>query len=523
MYKKERGNSLDKNINLSNLKRLMEENKNTEFGRNHHFCHIADFDSYRKLVPLSDYEEYRHDIERMMEGEKDILIHYPIYGISKTSGTTSKPKYIPLSERQAESIATKSLAYQDKVAKEVGGKRAFVNCFHVDVEQKNKEPCLFSEMFIQAVWKYTDHGFDEFVGGEKGVFYRQSVDDMYVKAWLCLAEENITIFEAIYMYDILLLFRYIEDKWKEIVVDMREKNIPQTRKINEEVRELLLSHCPSQERLNQICDECSKGFRNIVKRLWKNIRLVSGISSPSFFAEDKALDYYAKGISRYYYGLLASESFIGLATEENSFVYSLLKDVAVFEFLPVDAEETVLPEEVVLGEEYEVVVSNFGGLYRYKLGDIIKCVRNDESGFFFEYVRRKNQQLNVAGEKITLSVLEEAIEELRTQEIKLDQYVFSFIKDEMPVRYVLFAQSFERSKNELAESVSRSLDDILKKKNVVYEELRNMKGIGDLVCVILDEKKFQKFRKVYNLIAGHGKPKHLLLTGVEKRIINELQ
>ena len=112
---------------------------------------------------------------------------------------------------------------------------------------------------------------------------------------------------------------------------------------------------------------------------------------------------------------------------------------------------------------------------------------------------------------------------MKTQEIKLDQYVFSLIKDEMPVRYVLFAQSFERSKNELAESVSRSLDDILKKKNVVYEELRNMKGIGDLVCVILDEKKFQKFRKVYNLIAGHGKPKHLLLTGVEKRIINELQ
>lgn len=80
------------------LQDLIRTAKLTEFGKEHHFAEINDYDSFRQAVPLRDYEQFRPYIDKIKEGRHNVLWKgRPIY-FAKTSGTTSGVKYIPISK-----------------------------------------------------------------------------------------------------------------------------------------------------------------------------------------------------------------------------------------------------------------------------------------------------------------------------------------------------------------------------------------------------------------------------------------
>ena len=75
---------------------LIRKASNTAFGRDHQFSLIVTYEDFKKQVPLSDYEQLKFYIERIKSGEEDVLWPgKPIY-LSKTSGTTSGTKFIPI-------------------------------------------------------------------------------------------------------------------------------------------------------------------------------------------------------------------------------------------------------------------------------------------------------------------------------------------------------------------------------------------------------------------------------------------
>ena len=80
------------------FEQLIRSARDTVFGRDHGFANIKSYDDFRKQVPVRDYEELKPYIERIRNGEKDILWPgLPKY-FAKTSGTTSGVKYIPISK-----------------------------------------------------------------------------------------------------------------------------------------------------------------------------------------------------------------------------------------------------------------------------------------------------------------------------------------------------------------------------------------------------------------------------------------
>jgi len=76
---------------------LAKEASGTAFGRDHHFSTIRSYDDFKKSVPVRDYEELKHYVERIKNGEKDVLWPGKPAYFAKTSGTTSGVKYIPMS------------------------------------------------------------------------------------------------------------------------------------------------------------------------------------------------------------------------------------------------------------------------------------------------------------------------------------------------------------------------------------------------------------------------------------------
>ncbi len=80
------------------LKRLLERAKDTSFGRQHLFAATKDYEDFIRNTPLSSYEELKGDIDRMRQGEADLLWPGRVKWYAKSSGTTNdKSKFIPVS------------------------------------------------------------------------------------------------------------------------------------------------------------------------------------------------------------------------------------------------------------------------------------------------------------------------------------------------------------------------------------------------------------------------------------------
>src|ERR1700704_3524389 len=81
------------------LQHLVTSAQYTEFGRKYNFSKIFSIREYKNAVPIHEYDDLKPYIERIMNGEQNILWNTPVHWFAKSSGTTSdKSKFIPVSD-----------------------------------------------------------------------------------------------------------------------------------------------------------------------------------------------------------------------------------------------------------------------------------------------------------------------------------------------------------------------------------------------------------------------------------------
>jgi hypothetical protein len=78
--------------------KLIHQANDTAFGKAHNFNQIKTYEDFKKHVPVRDYEELRPYIERVTAGEENVMWPGKPAYLTKTSGTTSGVKYIPISK-----------------------------------------------------------------------------------------------------------------------------------------------------------------------------------------------------------------------------------------------------------------------------------------------------------------------------------------------------------------------------------------------------------------------------------------
>ena len=87
------------------LKRLTARATDTEYGRQHAFSDIHDYEQFVKRVPVNTYEELKGAIDRMRHGETDVLWPGRTKWYAKSSGTTNdKSKFIPVTSEGLQHI-----------------------------------------------------------------------------------------------------------------------------------------------------------------------------------------------------------------------------------------------------------------------------------------------------------------------------------------------------------------------------------------------------------------------------------
>ena len=76
----------------------LSRNKNTEYGRKYNFDKIKSISDYQKMVPMTDCDILHPYLDRVAKGEKNVLTSENPVFFGITSGTTARPKLIPVTK-----------------------------------------------------------------------------------------------------------------------------------------------------------------------------------------------------------------------------------------------------------------------------------------------------------------------------------------------------------------------------------------------------------------------------------------
>jgi len=505
-------NDADK-VNGTNLFTILSDNCGTEYGRRYGFADIRTVDDYRGRVPITDYEDYREYVKRMMDGEKNVLTVYETDMYCSTSGTTGESKYLPKSYLDLEKEGTLTEDPKKLYLSSEEGKRLILSSYRTYSAVPGGRVFLISEMFYKYIYDTGRLEIDKYIGGKDLFFVPCECRDMlYAKAAAALSCPDIRIIECTFLYEALNFFGYLEKNWRGIVDDLRNRRLPDGLSVPDGTRDFLLSLNTPEERLAEVEKECGVGFDNIAKRLWKKLELINGIGNKFYLTEEASLAVYIGDIPKQYYCYCCSESLLGIPPRLNEYAYVMVMRTGFFEFLPFNAKDdsvTYLPHELKTGELYEPVITNFSGLYRYRLGDIVKVVRFIGKSPVIEFMFRKGQVLNLAGEKIDLRQLEQAVYGLREAGLNVIDYCIGASLGSVPGKYLSVMSVQECGMTD--QRASELFDEVLKRSSPDYKELRELGEIAAPEVILCGSDDYESFtaQSGSGKSRSHEKAKHI--------------
>ena len=361
------------NLQMQVLQRLTSKAKNTEWGRTHGFADNMGYGAFAASSPVNTYEELKDSIDRMRQGEEDVLWPGAVRWYAKSSGTTNdKSKFIPVSRD-----GLRDTHY-------AGGKDAVVWYL-----RNNPGSRVFDGKAL-------------ILGGSHAPNY--NLKNSLVGDLSAILIENTNP---------LVNMVRVPGKSVALLADFEEKREKIARMtVNENVSSL--SGVPSWmlSVLNRILEITGK---EDFTEIWPNIEV--------FFHGGVAFTPYRKQYERlfpsdrmhYMETYNASEGFFGLQDEPGDVAMSLMIDYGVFyEFIPMDELDrenpTVLPLwGVQTGKNYAMVISTSSGLWRYMIGDTVRFT--SVNPYKFVITGRTKFFINAFGEELIVDNAEKGLAE----------------------------------------------------------------------------------------------------------------
>lgn len=358
-------------IQNESLFSLLNSAKRTEWGKNHSFSEISSIKEFQQAVPLQTYNDVKPYINRLREGEKDLLWPGEVKWFAKSSGTTSdKSKFIPVTKDALEDCHL--LGPRDVFAlyirnypetKVLFGKTLILGGSHrINNLSNNSYYGDLSAILIENVPFWTD--FIRIPPAEIALI--EEFEEKIEKIIETTLDQNVTSFAGVPSWYLVLMKRVLE-----------------------------------------------KTGKNNILEVWPNLEVFShgGVNFEPYREQYKKL--IPSENMHYMETYNASEGFFGIQDNPHRDDMLLMLDYGVFyEFIPMKdwgkENPRVLPlEEVELNENYAMVISTNAGLWRYIIGDTVKFTC--KYPFKFKITGRTKHFINAFGEEVIIDNAENAL------------------------------------------------------------------------------------------------------------------
>ena len=413
---------------------LLENAKNTEFGKLYEFASIHNYKTFADRIPVRSYEDYEQMIERSRSGEHNIFWPTAIKWFAKSSGTTNaKSKFIPVSQESLEDCHY------------AAGKDLL--CTYLNNNENSK---LFTGKSLR-------------LGGSKKLYKKNgtSFGDL----------------SAIIIDNMPFWAEFSSTPSSEVSL-MSDWEIKMMAIVNETIHEKVtsLAGVPSWMLvlLHQVLETTGNDH---LFQVWNCLEVYfhGGVSFEPY--ADQYRQILPGDVMKYYEIYNASEGFFAIQDQNHSSELLLMLDYGIFyEFIPMETygtpTEKVIPlSEVEVNKNYAVVITTNAGLWRYKIGDTI--VFTSLSPYRIQISGRTKHHINVFGEELIIENAEKALRKAsRDTQSEIVEYTAApiFMKKREKGAHEWLIE-FKKHPSDL-EQFSKILDKYLQELNSDYEAKR---------------------------------------------------
>lgn len=477
-------NARKKNENL--LFKILDANRDTEYGRRYRFDEIKTTEDFRRMVPLTDYPDYEDYIARMIGGEENILTALPLVGYAQSSGSSGKRKLIPLTQPEIDIYTkytvTRMLAAADAYSRKTKRRapkpfRGFFICQSYDEVLPNGLTCSNApDIAAKQLGKLYPYILNT---PFRRLFNKNEADFRYVNTRFALQDRDTMYIYTIFIRAFCDVMAYLKQNWRTMVDDIEKGTVSGLAGADPETKRLLQKMVkPDPERAAELRREFEKGFdETICRRIWPNLSVIGGIGTATFSPFANIARRYMKDIPMDFSIYGASEGMFAAVDRVESTEFVPLIDSCYYEFIPLDDESRVLSlDELETGSLYEIVITNQAGLYRYRCGDVIKAEGRLNDCPTVSFAFRKGQLLNVSGEKTTEEHMTEVIRAVEEASgCVITDWCTYVDLNESPFSYALLLENDEgRDLRVYSDAAGRALQEI----NVRYRFVLDSGTLG---------------------------------------------
>ena len=446
---------------------LIKSASQTAFGKDHAFSQIKTHDDFVSRVPIRDYEALRPYVERVINGESDILWRgKPLY-FAKTSGTTSGAKYIPITQvsikAQVEASRNAVLMYIHETGKSdfVDGQWIFLQGSPVLSEKKGIKTGRLSGISAHYVPSYL-------LKNRMPSWETNCIEDWETKVD-AIVEETLTKD----MRAVAGIPSWVQMYFEKLVQKRQQK----------------------------------------VGVIFKNLELFifGGVNYEPYRNKFEALIGRKIDSVELY---PASEGFFAFQDRQNEKGMLLQLDSGIFyEFIEADRffdknPKRITLKNVKLGVNYVIIISTNAGLWAYNIGDTIKFT----SLFPFRVVvsGRIKHFISAFGEHVIAQEVDQAlIQAVKGTSVRVTEFtVAPQINPIVGLPYHEWLVEFEAPPKDL-ELFANTIDKELQNQNSYYFDLIKGKVLQPLKISLVKQGGFKDYMKNIGKLGGQNKTPRL--------------
>ena len=460
------------------LKELLKVGKTTDFGKEHSFEQVSDSKAFSAAVPIRDYEQIKPWIEKIKEGKHNVLWKgRPIY-FAKTSGTTSGVKYIPISK---ESISNHINSARNALLCYINesGNSAFTNGKMIFLSG-SPELERIGDVPTGRLSGIANHHIPSYLRTNQLPKYETNcIDDWEAKLDRIVSEtmqQDMTVISGI-------------PPWMQMYFD---RLMQQTGK---KIGELFPNF--------SVMVHGGVNFEPYKARLFESIgRPVAAIET--FPASE---------------GFIAfqdSQNVEGLLLNTNSGIYfEFVKAGEIFDENP----QRISLKDVVVGENYALIINNNAGLFGYNIGDTVKFLSTDPyrivvTGRIKHFISAFGE--HVIGEEVEYSLMKAAEEE----GVHITEFtVAPVIQNGKGSSYHEWFVEFENKPADM-ERFAGKVDGHLRRKNIYYDDLIAGHILLPLQIRAVKKNGFIDYMKSIGKLGGQNKVPRL---SNDRKVVEELE
>lgn len=391
------------------FKDILKQSEGTYFGKKHDLAKVRSLQDWKNATPVRCYPEFQPYIEKLLDGDINVLTTSEPYAFLRTSGSSGKPKLIPTTRHWRNAYRGRALHAQwglyfesigfdqarGGAVLDLSWERSSTSASVGDYPSYgiSQRPAAVSSIDWLPPW-YDESWF-------RGVEDENYQSGLYRKLRL-LAGADVRIIVALNPSKIVGLAEILGERSEDLIADLRNGTLDGQPCYGGSDRELA-TQLDALRRNN-------RGTLRLID-LWPELSLVVAWNSASAALYRPWLEAVTPGIPKLPFSATGTEGIITIPVDGHSSAGPLAVDLGLYEFVPMDNRdeeadlepdvETVDYREVEIGKTYNVVMSQANGLYRYDVGDRYTVVDRVGGVPRLEFVGRTGFGNSFTGEKLT--------------------------------------------------------------------------------------------------------------------------